>query len=224
MKILDIPQSGKEGLNVSENGRFGPIRRALVIPSNPQTLSQRTVRAHLTICAQNWAKLTDEQRAAWTAAGKQQNAKARCGTTGPLTGSNLFTKVNAVKLEIGDAVVTDPPAKPAFELNPVSGLSISNTGGTITLKLNVPGAFAQGVSGYVEGAAPMSQGRSVCRDFRVLGEVPAPTNQLSDISALYKGRFGSPPVGSRVFVAVWQTQNGYKDQPMVFSAVVPASS
>ncbi len=32
MKILDIPQSGKKGLNVSMNGRHGQVRRTLVIP------------------------------------------------------------------------------------------------------------------------------------------------------------------------------------------------
>ena len=224
MKILDIPQSGKRGLNVSQNGRFGEISRALAIPGNPQTLSQRTVRAHLTICAQNWAKLTEVQRAAWTAAAKTQNAKSRCGTTGALTGSNLFTKVNAVNLEVGNSVVNDPPIKPAFELSPVTGLTITNTGGTIALKLNVPTAFAQGVSGYVEGAGPVSQGRSVCRDFRVLGAVPAAVSQVSNITSLYTGRYGVPPVGSKVFVAVWQTSVGYKDQPMVFSAIVPAAS
>jgi hypothetical protein len=37
MKILDIPQSGKRGLTVSQGGRYGQISRALVIPSNPRT-------------------------------------------------------------------------------------------------------------------------------------------------------------------------------------------
>jgi hypothetical protein len=37
MKILDIPQSGKRGLNVSQAGQFGQISRALAIPSNPRT-------------------------------------------------------------------------------------------------------------------------------------------------------------------------------------------
>ncbi len=37
MRILDIPQSGKEGLRVSLQGRYGQVRRALVIPANPRT-------------------------------------------------------------------------------------------------------------------------------------------------------------------------------------------
>jgi hypothetical protein len=36
MKILDIPRSGKRGLNVSQAGRYGQISRALVIPARGQ--------------------------------------------------------------------------------------------------------------------------------------------------------------------------------------------
>ena len=48
MKILDIPQSGKRGLNVSQAGQFGQISRALAIPSNPRTPAQMTTRGILT--------------------------------------------------------------------------------------------------------------------------------------------------------------------------------
>ena len=44
MKILDIPQSGKRGLYVSQGGRYGQISRMLVIPGNPRTAFQMDVR------------------------------------------------------------------------------------------------------------------------------------------------------------------------------------
>jgi hypothetical protein len=47
MKILDIPQSGKRGLNVSQAGQFGQISRALAIPANPRSPSQMTTRSIL---------------------------------------------------------------------------------------------------------------------------------------------------------------------------------
>src|SRR5664279_5714905 len=48
MRILDIPQSGKRGLYVTQGGRYGQISRTLVIPSNPRTAPQMSVRAILT--------------------------------------------------------------------------------------------------------------------------------------------------------------------------------
>ena len=46
MKILDIPQSGKKGLDVSLGGRYGQFKRRLVIPANPRTTGQPSVRQH----------------------------------------------------------------------------------------------------------------------------------------------------------------------------------
>jgi hypothetical protein len=67
MKILDIPQSGKKGLDVSMNGRYGQVRRMLVIPTNPRTTSQITARANLAAAAKCWRGLTENGRKTWIA-------------------------------------------------------------------------------------------------------------------------------------------------------------
>jgi hypothetical protein len=69
MKILDVPQSGKKGLDVSTNGRYGQVRRTLVIPTNPHTASQMTVRANLSAVAKCWRTLTENRRQAWNSTG-----------------------------------------------------------------------------------------------------------------------------------------------------------
>ena len=69
MKILDIPQSGKRGLNVSQNGRYGQISRCLVIPANPQTASKMRVRGVFATNARAWDALTEAQPASVLAAG-----------------------------------------------------------------------------------------------------------------------------------------------------------
>ena len=58
MKILDIPQSGKRGLTVSMNGRYGQVSRTLVIPSNPRTPAQLNVRQLMSTQAAAWRTLT----------------------------------------------------------------------------------------------------------------------------------------------------------------------
>ena len=90
MKILDIPQSGKRGLNVSEGGRNGQISRILAIPSNPRSDAQMAVRHALSSAAAKWRTLTEEQRLAWIAAAKGRKSAPRLGQSGPLTGSQLF--------------------------------------------------------------------------------------------------------------------------------------
>ena len=83
MKILDIPQSGKRGLNVSQAGRYSPISRALVIPANPGTEDQLNRRQILGTMAHNWRTITEEQRLAWIEAAKLIQTRARLGPVRP---------------------------------------------------------------------------------------------------------------------------------------------
>jgi hypothetical protein len=94
MKILDIPQSGKRGITVSQGGRFGLISRTLVIPTNPRTADQMLVRNHLSGIAAGWRGLTQEQPNAWTESAKQVSSASRLGKSGPLTGSQFYAKIN----------------------------------------------------------------------------------------------------------------------------------
>jgi hypothetical protein len=220
MKILDIPQSGKRGLTVSQGGRNGQISRALVIPTNPRTDAQLRVRNFLGNVASKWSTLTQEQRDAWTNEAKQHQSKARLGQSGPLTGFQLYAKINCALLIVGGDEVTVPPAAPSFDLLPVSGLSITNAAGVITLKLTTTGTPADGT--MLRGAPPCSQGRSVSPEAVFLGTLDAPVSNAIDISTAYKGRYGSPKVGSKVFVKINQNINGWEDVPRQFWAIVPA--
>jgi hypothetical protein len=138
MKILDIPQSGKRGLNVSQAGQFGQMSRTLAIPSNPRTPAQMGVRNILSRVSASWRALSEAQRAAWTAAGKDAKSSSRLGQSGTLSGFLLFTKINCTLAQFGQDTVTAPPAVPQFpELAPTS-FSITNTGGVIALNLGCP--------------------------------------------------------------------------------------
>jgi len=222
MKILDIPQSGKRGLNVSQNGRNGQISRALVIPANPRTDAQLRIRGFLAKVAAKWRTLTQELRDAWTAEAGLHQSKPRLGQCGPLTGFQLYAKINCSRLVIGGAEVSAPPAAPAFGVLPVSGLVITNAGGTVTLKLATTGSPADGT--MLWGAPPCSQGRNTARRVVLLGTLESPVNNAIDISAAYQARHGSPPAGSKVFVRVNQNVDGWEDVPRQFWAIVPASA
>ncbi|MCX6923892.1 MAG: hypothetical protein NT154_11900 [Verrucomicrobia bacterium] len=222
MKILDIPQSGKRGLYVSQGGRYGQISRAFVIPSNPRTASQTSVRAILSRVTMRWRSLEEAERAAWTAAGSGVNSVSRLGQSGPLTGQQLFNKINCTLAQFGQAQVDAPPARPQFPSLVPTNLVITNNGGAIALKLTCPAD--PGENTIVRGSKPVSQGYGKFTDFRILGMCPAPVLGSSDITSLYTARYRVPPVGTKVFVRVNQFVDGWEDLGVTYSGIVPASA
>ena len=203
------------------NGRYGQVRRTLVIPTNPRTPSQMTVRAHLSAAAKRWRTLSEDARKAWIAQASTTKSASRLGQNGPLTGLQLFVKVNATLAQFGGQTVDTPPVTPSFDALAPQGLVITNTGGVIALKLTCPSD--PGENTIVRASAPQSAGRSVCNDLRVIGTCPAPVQGSSIITTLYTAKFGAPAPGTKVFVRVNQMVGGYETMPVEFSAVVPAN-
>jgi len=222
MKILDVPQVGKLGITVACRGRNGLIRRALVIPRNPQTIAQQRIRQNLATQANAYDHLTDVEQAAWIAAASQMQSKATLGQSGPLTGLQLFTKVNCALLAIGGTPVSAPPAKPLLELLPIDALAITNVAGTITLRLHTTDSPPEGT--MLRACPPQHNGCRRGVSYRLLGTLGSPVSNYITITTAYTSRFGVPPVGSRVFVTVNANLDGYEGIPLVFSARVPVAA
>jgi hypothetical protein len=222
MKILDIPQSGKRGLNVSQDGAFGQISRATGRVANPRTTSQMTTRGILTKVSARWRALQEIQRAAWMAAAKEAKSNPRLNQSGNLSGFLLFTKINCTLAQFGQDQVDAPPEHPQFPDLAPQGLVITNTNGVIALKLTCVGD--PGENTVIRGAAPLSQGRQTCSDFRVLGTCPAAVAGSADITALYTARYGVPTVAKKVYVQANQFVDGWESMPVSFWAIVPAAN
>ncbi len=219
MRISDIPQSGKRGKTVSMNGRYGQVSRILTTPANPETPAQLKIRRILQKVSARWRALQEAQRAAWMTAAQNVKAQARLGQSGPLTGAQLFNKINCTLALFGQDLVDAPPPLPQFPDLAPQGLVITNAGGVIALKLTCTGD--PGENTIVRASAPVSPGREVCRNYRILGTCPAAVQNSADITALYTAKYGAPPVGMKVFVRVTQFVDGWEDIAAKFSAVVP---
>jgi hypothetical protein len=202
-------------------GRNGLIRRTRVTPRNPRSGAQQLIRQNLSTQAAAYDQLTDAQQEAWIAAAAQIQSKPSLGQSGPLTGLQLFTKVNCALLAIGAPTVTLPPAKSLLSPLPVDGLQITNTGEAITMKLHTTNAPPDGT--MLRACAPQNSGCRRGVSYRILGTLDSPANGYVDITSAYTGRFGAPAAGKRVFVSVNANVNGYEGIPLVFSARVPAS-
>ena len=221
MKILDIPQSGKLGMQVRMPGRYGAVARIYGVCANPQPMSQMGVRRTFARYAQSWAGLTVNQRMAWNDAAKTYLSKARLGQSGPLTGCQLFTRLNCNLVLMGASAVVVPPQAVVFPALVPSGFTITNTLGVIKMVLTCgddPTEYT-----VVSASGGVSPGRSTDRDIRVLGECPQPVLGKSDITAMWVAKFGVPVVGRKVFVSVHQMIDGFTDIPAKWDAIVPVA-
>jgi hypothetical protein len=178
------------------------------------------VRTILDRVAARCRVLQETERAAWMAAAKEAKSNTRLGQNGNLSGFLLFAKINCTLAQFGQDQVDAPPAQPQFPDLAPQGLVITNNAGVVALKLTCPGN--PGENTIIRASAPVSQGRGTCADFRILGTCPAPAAGSADITSLYTGRYGVPPVATKVYVRVNQFVDGWESLPVTFWAIVPA--
>jgi hypothetical protein len=219
MRILDIPQSGKQGTIVSVRTRYGQIRRSYAVPGKAASPAQLRTRGAFGRVRFLWRTLTDEQRATWTNPAQDVNSQPCLGQSGRLSGYLLFMKINSILVYQGLPPVLTPTARPDFGVNPVRELVITNTGGVVDLKLSVPSAPTSDI--LVLGTYPRSPGVTFAKHFTILGRLPVPEAGYSTITPFFVDRYGVPPAGMRVFIRTRQLLNGWEDLPKQTNAIVP---
>ncbi len=87
-----------------------------------------------------------------------------------------------------------------------------------------PHVIFTGESTILRASAPVSQGRSVCNDYRILGMTPPPVATFCNFTTLYTARYGVPVVGTKVFVRCSQMVTGFESGYAEFWAIVPAAT
>ena len=220
-RICD-PTSGKIGNQVYQGGKFGQVVRTRAIPTNPKTTDQTNARAILTTCAKAWKTISEANRLLWNAAATTVKSSPRLGMSGILDGEQLFVQVNANRLTVGNDLGETPPPVPEIPPIPVTGLTITNTAGVITLKLTTTGTPVDAT--MLRVSKSKSPGVYRTPELNYVGTLDSPTNNAIDISTVYKAKYGSPAVGNKVWVSVNSNVEGYVDTPLVFSATVPAAT
>jgi hypothetical protein len=221
MKIQDIPQVGKLGLTVTWPARNGLVRRILVTPKNPRSDRQLEVRELLVQQARRFDALTDAQQDAWNVAANGFQSRPTLGQSGPLTGLQLFVRVNCKLGLLGQDAVDAPPVAPQFPALAPQGLVITNTGGVVAVKLTCP--TNPGENTVLRASPPQNSAVRACRNFRIIGTCPVPAAGSADITGLYTAEFGAVPVGKRLFVQASTMVDGFESLPRQFQARVPAA-
>jgi hypothetical protein len=215
------PTSGSIGTETYLIGRNGQVVRDRVTPANPRTSPQTMQRSILATVAARWRTLTDGDRTSWSSAARTHQTKPRLGMSGPLTGEQLFCRINTVLATFGQDQVDIPPAYPVFGLLATVNLVITNTVGVIAIKLTCPNSPGENTA--VRASAPCSAGIARTPRQVLIGTVPTPAQGSADITSLYTARFGVPGEGSRLFVTCNMFTDGWESPFVTFTAVVPAA-
>ncbi|MGO8926665.1 MAG: hypothetical protein ACLQU3_07245 [Limisphaerales bacterium] len=220
MKIQDTPRSGKCGVTVAYQSRFGLCLRQHV----PQKAGLTPAREH--VCAvfggnsRKWGgRLSEEQRDRWTLAGAQVMSHPRLAQKGPLTGQQFWQAISTVRAIVGLPETLEVPARPMFSLRNVVRLEIENGADGVRLYLTVSGELNEDI--MVFGQAPCSRGRYKRRNVSYLGLLPPPVDGRSEITGFYKAKFGEPRPGQKVFIVTCPEKEGWKGLDLETSETVP---
>jgi hypothetical protein len=214
------PRSGKCGQTVAFQSRFGLCLREHVPQKAGLTPARQQSCARFGSNSQKWsAKLSDEQHGRWILAGAQVMSHPRLGQKGPLTGQQFWQAISTVRTTVGLPETLEVPARPVFAPSNVGQEVIENGADGVRLYLAVSGELNEDI--MVFGQEPCSRGRYKRRNVSYLGLLPPPIGGLSEITRLYKAKFGEPRPGQKVFIVTCQEKDGWKGLDLETSATVP---
>jgi hypothetical protein len=109
--MMKVPytKSGECAGVVWQRARYGQICYETLTPANPRSPAQVAVRGNFAMVSRRWSLLTQEQRDVWNAVARTMKSRPRLAQCGPLTGFNLFVKVNVALANRGQAQLDLPP-------------------------------------------------------------------------------------------------------------------
>jgi hypothetical protein len=217
--------------NTFTRTKGGSAIRNKVKPNNPATPRQMEVRNQLKQTSTAWRALTEDQRKAWTAWGKEINAKGVCGNMIQTTGFQAFTKVNlnAIQFRWGTYEVPPPVQNSEFVAD-FYGAEANFVMDVPTLSIQIPlgAGAAEGMLWKVDMSGPFGAGQKrtakQCKDI-FGGELDAgdiTTGYVGGPTDLFFSTFGTMEgtVGKKWTAACYQYSAGLFSVPKMMSTIV----
>jgi len=191
---------GHAGGTVFSKNTSGNYIRNKVTPVNPATPAQSLVRSRFTSISQDWRGLTEAQRRAWNQGAINFQNTDIFGNSVPLTGFNLFKRLNQNLLAAGAATIDDIPVPSDVFAFTTNSLSADTTGGTLDLTFTP--AIAVGTSVIIYATAGQSVGKSFVKsEFRQIRVLTSADVSPINLGGEYITVFGAlPTAGTKVFV------------------------
>lgn len=191
---------GKIGGHVFAKNRSGNYMRTKVTPVNPQSTYQQAQRASLGTLSSGWSGLTAAQRAAWDGAVSGFQKTDIFGDLRTPTGKNLYTGLNRNLLNAAQSILTSPPSPGAIPNVTIDAADYSLAGTSFDIDTT---GTATGSFVFAWATPPLSAGTSFVKNrLRLLEVFAGGVDSTLDIYDSYIARFGVPPVGANVQVAI----------------------
>lgn len=197
----------KVGNNVFTKGRFGPVVRIRVSPTQPRTAAQTAVRGNFTTNSKAWDTITQAQRNGWIALAASSPQHDVFGNTYYMTGLQMYQFCNRNLQTIGVAPISAAPA--ALSIGAPGALTLVATAGTPVLTVDAATEPAAAEVPVIYAVKPLNAGRIfIGNQARVLDtSIAAATAGPWDIKTLYTAKYGALVVGQNINVEVAYVHN-----------------
>lgn len=194
-----VAGSGKLGGHVASRNRFGAYWRTKVTPVNPDTTYQAAVRNRLTGLSQAWRSLTAAQRSSWDQAVSDFQRTDVFGDIKNPSGFNLYQRLNNNLLQAGESAIDVAPLPEA--VTALVTLSVAVDVGSGGYALTFTPAIPSGDYVKLFATPGQSAGKNFVKsEYRLLQLMDNADTSPFDFETVYEARFGTPAVGSKVFV------------------------
>lgn len=137
--------SGRIGGTIFAHNRGGMYVRNGTKPSIVTTPSAQEFKAILGTVSKLWNNLSAAQIAAWNTYAANNPQKNRLGRQISLTGQNFFIKLNSRLLYAKAPSIALPPTAPPPNVAAVAAMSVSSSGGTVSITFDDTGMTADEV-------------------------------------------------------------------------------
>lgn len=215
---------GKINGSVHSRNRAGAYMRNKVTPVNPQTVYQTAVRNRLTGRAQAWRGISQIARDAWNAAVSNFQKTNIFGQLRTPSGINLYNRLNMNLLNIGEAVILEPPLPSSVESLSSVSVVADDSANSVTVTFAPPITAASKI--ILEATEPLSPGISFAKSqFRQIAVLDSTNTSPYVASANYTAKFGATPVeGSKIFIrlTVVDVASGIAGIPLSASTITVA--
>ena len=187
---------------VHSRNTYGNYVRQKVSPVQPRTDRQLEVRKLFSFLSRRFSYLlTDEQQEAWRQAAASTPVRDVFGDSITLTGINLYTRLNSLRVLAGlDALDEPPPLEEVQALESFTG-TWDGVAGQLSVEFE-PDPVPTGRYLAIWATEPLNPGIAfVTHKLRLLVVVPPGTASPVNITSDYTARYGRIIRGKAIFVA-----------------------